>query len=489
MKPARSILFLIGAALVAGTALAQGPDQWPQFRGLHSGAIPDNPALPDTWSEVENVAWKTAIPGLGWSSPIVWNDLIFVTAVISTDPMPVPGLDIFEEGQTPSYRGGGTKTRLAGEYRWVLYAVDFNSGKVKWERELFKGTPREKRHAKNSYASETPVTDGKHVYVFHSSAGRLFAVDFNGKLAWSKEVAAATVRTDVVTKAIAMNEVDAARAAAGGWDREHTAMFTDMGAGASPTLHKDRIIVTADHEARVWMMTALSTADGRELWRVEEPKLQASYGWSTPFIWENAQRTEIIAAGDLRVRSFDLNGKLLWHLKGLSPNTMPTPVSADGMLYVTSGFASTPLRPIFAIRPGAAGDISLKDGETSNQYIAWYQRQGASYIPSALVYRDTMYNLYSRGFLTAHDAKTGSSVYGRQRVDREVSSFSASPWAYNGKIFASSEDGITYVIEAGKNYQLVRKNIIDGMILATPAVVRDSVILRTSTALYRIKKK
>ncbi len=141
---------------------------------------------------------------------------------------------------------------------------------------------------------------------------------------------------------------------------------------------------------------------------------------------------------------------------------------------------------MYAIRPGASGDISLKEGETHNQFVVWSQQTAATYMPSALVYRDLLYSVYSQGFLTCHDAKTGEQRYGRKRIDPAASGFTASPWAYNGKIFAASEDGDTFVIEAGPEYRLVGKNSLGEMIIATPAIVRNSLIVRTVGRLYRI---
>jgi hypothetical protein len=211
------------------------------------------------------------------------------------------------------------------------------------------------------------------------------------------------------------------------------------------------------------------------------------YGWSTPFVWENGLRTEIITVSDNHVRSYDPDGTLLWELEGLSHSTTPTPFAAHGLLYVSSGFPGG-FRPAYAIRPGARGDISLKDGETSNQYVVWSQRQLATYLPSALVYGDYLYNLYSQGFFQSNEAKTGKPVYGRQRIAVDASTFTASPWAYNGKIFALSEDGDTYVIQAGPEFKVLRKNSLGEMALATPAIVRGSVIIRTVSSLWRIAK-
>ena len=197
--PRHVLISSIVAAVCLHAAAVSASDNWPRFRGLNAGAIPDNAALPERWSATENVAWKVDVPGLGWSSPIVWDDYVFVTAVLSNDARPVPGQDIFEEGKSPSYRGG-MQNEPSGLYTWVLYAIDFKTGTIRWQRELHKGTPLFKRHPKNTHASETPVTDGKRVYVFHASAG-LFAVDFTGKIVWSRQVAPPTALEGMATKA------------------------------------------------------------------------------------------------------------------------------------------------------------------------------------------------------------------------------------------------------------------------------------------------
>jgi hypothetical protein len=208
--------------------------------------------------------------------------------------------------------------------------------------------------------------------------------------------------------------------------------------------------------------------------------------WSSPFVWENEVRTEIVTTGMGKVRSYDLNGKLLWELSGMTANTVPTPFAQHGMVYINSGYPGAPVRPVYAIRPGASGDISLGPGATSNQYIAWYQPLLGTYQTTSLVYGDYYYTLLDRGFLLCHDARTGAQIYGRQRISAESSGFSASPWAYNGKIFLLSEDGDTFVVQAGPEFKLLGKNSLNEMSLATPAVAQRSVIVRTQSKLYRI---
>ena len=201
-------------------------------------------------------------------------------------------------------------------------------------------------------------------------------------------------------------------------------------------------------------------------------------------VWEHERGTEIVTIGTKAVRSYDANGKELWQLTGMSTITAPTPFVKNGLLYMSSGMPGDGRRPTFAIRPGASGDISLQEGETSNEHIAWFQPLTGSYTTSALAYGDYYYTLLDRGFLTCHDAKTGKQIYGRQRLT--AGGFTSSPWAYNGKIFALSEEGDTYVIQAGPEFKVLGKNSLDEMALSTPAVARGSLFIRTLSKLYRI---
>lgn len=433
--------------LLCTTNLYANNNQWAQFRGTGStGVAADDPRLPDKWSQTENVVWKTDIPGVGWSSPVVWNDTIFLTSVISAGQEETPKKGL--------YFGGERKASKA-EHRWVVYAVDFNTGKIRWEREVHKAVPSpvQTRHLKNSYASETPVTDGERVYAYFGNVG-LFVFDMKGKLLWSKNLGAYKTRYD--------------------W-----------GTAASPVVHRDRLYLVNDNDEKSFIV-AFDKKTGKEVWRVER---QEASNWATPYVWENEQRTEIITPGTGRVRSYDLNGKLLWEFSGMSSITIPTPFSKFGLLYIASGYVGDQHRPVYAIKPGATGDISLKKGETSNQFISWYQPQAGPYNPSPIIYGDIYYTLKDRGFFTAHDARTGKEIYGNQRIDPTTTAFTASPWAYNGKIFLLSEDGDTYVVQPGNEFKVIGKNSLDEFCMATPAIARGSLIIRTASKLYRISKK
>jgi outer membrane protein assembly factor BamB len=433
----KTAIFLFSAAmLLAG-------DNWPQFRGPGSTGVVDDPALPDKWSKTENVLWTADVPGTGWSSPIVWGGKIFVTSVVSTGAPEAPKKGLYM---------GGERKPPSDEHRYVVYAYDFKTGKLLWEHEAHRGVPGA-RHLKNTYASETPVTDGERVYARFGNVG-LFCYDMNGKLLWSHPTAAAATRY--------------------GW-----------GTAASPVLHQNRIYLVDDNDSHSYL-EALDKKTGASVWKVDR---EEGSNWATPYIWEHDGKTEIVTPGTKRVRSYDLDGKLLWEFGGMSSIVIPTPFAAHGLLYVTSGYVGDQIKPVFAIKPGAKGDLTLAKGETSNAGIAWYLSKEGPYNPSPIVYGDYYYTLLDFGFFTCHDARTGKEVYGKQRMSPESGAFTASPWASNGKIFLMSEDGDTFVIAAGPEYKLLGKNSLDEMTMATPAIAQGSLVIRTASKLYRIGKK
>ncbi len=446
--------------------LAGGPhataQQWPQFRGVNAGTVSDDPSLPDTWSEIENVAWKIDIPGLSWSSPIVWDDHIFVTTAVSAaddEVQPIPGL------YDPGEHNGSVPA--SGEHRWLVYDIDFETGAVRWVTELHRAVPTESRHLKNSYASETPVTDGERLFVYFGAIGLVVALDFDGEELWRHDVG----------------------------------MFNtllDMSTASSPALHDNRLYVLNDNTTQSFL-SALDTTSGDEVWRVERE--EPGNTWATPLVWENTLRTEIVTAASGRVRSYDLEGSLLWELSGMSSLTTPSPFTSHGLVYISSGYPGGALRPVYAIQPGAAGDISVYEQVASglqegfpgtrtysqDSHVVWSYPLLGTYNTTALVYDDIYYTLLDRGFLLAHDAATGEEVYGRRRLEIG-NGFTASPWAYNGKVFLLSEDGDTFVVKAGPEFEILHKNSLNEMSLATPAVARGSVILRTQSKLYRIAR-
>jgi len=445
----RAAIATVGLVLAVTPAAAT--DQWPSFRGPNAGVVADDASLPDTWNETENVVWKVDVPGLAWSSPVVWDDHIILTSAISAGQEALPEKGLYDPGDQHG------KTRSTSVNRWIVYDIDFQTGKIRWSRELAQRVPPVGRHVKNSFASETPVIDGERIYVYFGAIGLIAALDLTGKTIWTQQVPA------------------------------HETYF-DMGTAASPVVYKDRVYVVHDNLSDSFM-AAFDTRTGAQIWKIKRDEDKTAATWSTPYVWENDRRTELIVSASGKVRSYGLDGRLLWELSGMTFLTAPSPFARNGLLYFSSGYPGASPRPVYAVRPGATGDISLRPDTTSNDYVAWYQPTLGTYQTSALVYGDYYYTLLDRGFLLCHDARTGKEIYGRQRISREAGGFTASPWAYNGKIFLLSEDGDTFVVQAGPEFKLLGKNSLNEMSLATPAVAKGSLILRTQSKLYRIARR
>lgn len=433
--------FCLSLVVACGSLVFAAGANWPQFRGVNGGVVADDPKLPETWDTTKNVAWQTSISGTGWGSPIVWGDHVFVTSVITAAdaPMKARVFDAKEVGAVPTTA-----------HRWTVFDVDAKTGKIRWQTQVASAVPTLQKHMKNSYASETPVTDGERIYVWLGNVG-LYALDFKGKVVWSKPAEVHKMRS--------------------GW-----------GYAASPVIYKGRLYVVNDNEEQS-SLAAYDGKTGKELWRVARDEKS---NWSTPYIWENAQRTEIVTVGSKRVRSYDLDGRVLWDLSGLTTLQIPTPFAANGLLFINSGFRVEQFKPVYAIRPGASGDITLPKGETSSTFVAWSNPTLGSYNPSSIVYQGIHYTLYDTSLLAANDARTGEEVYAKLRVSSDSTGFTASPWAYNGKIFLLSEDGDTFVIQAGREFKILGRNSLNEMTLASPAIADSSLFIRTATRLYRI---
>lgn len=435
---------ITGFGICSLLMVAAAQDNWPQFRGTNASGVSHEAGLPVAWGNSQNVRWKVPIPGVAWSSPVVWGNHIYVTSAISETPQEVPKKGLYFGGDRPSPR--------ATSYRWELICVDTTTGAIQWRSTARQGMPSSAIHIKNSYASETPVTDGDHVYAYFGAAG-LYCFDRDGKLEWNRDLGSFKTRL--------------------GW-----------GSASSPVLDGDRLFVLNDNEEQSFLV-ALDKRSGKELWRVSRDEKSS---WSTPFVWHNRQRTELVTCATNRVRSYDpATGKLLWELAGMSVICSPTPVANEEMLYVSSGYVLDQKRPLFAIRAGASGDISLRDDETSNGSVAWCQKLAGPYIPSPLLFDGRIYVLYDRGFFECFDAQTGQPVYDKQRIDANAGAFTSSPWAYDGKIFCLSEDGDAYVIQAGPEFKILAKNSLDEMCMATPAIAGGHLFVRGMEHLYCIE--
>ena len=314
--------------------------------------------------------------------------------------------------------------------------------------EAHTGEPEIPRHPKSTYASETPTTDGERLYVLFGDVG-LYCYDLAGNPLWSHKI-------------------------------EAQKTMNDYGAAASPVVHDGQVIMLYDNQEQSYL-ASFDAQTGEPRWRTDRDEEST---WAAPFIWQNDLRTEIITCGKNKNRAYDLSGGLLWEFDGRMSNlVIPSPFAAHGMLYIASGYFADSHRPVFAIKPGASGDITEWEDPTASPYIEWYQPLAAPYNPSPIVYGDYFYTLYDRGFLTCHDARTGQPVYGKKRFSPGAT-FTASPWAYNGKLFQLSDDGDTYVIQAGPEYKLLATNRLEELSLSTPAIAGDNLLIRTASKLY-----
>ena len=338
------------------------------------------------------------------------------------------------------------------KHTWKVYAIDKTTGTILWERVAFDGMPKVKRHPKSTHADSTPVTDGKYLIVNFGSAG-LYAYDLNGKLKWKQD----------------LGVLDA------GWfyDADYQWEY-----GSSPVIYKNMVIVQADLQKNSFI-AAYDIKTGKELWKTPREELPS---WGSPTVYEGKLRAELITSGPKAIRGYDpATGKELWRLGPMSEITTPTPFVAHDLIFVTSGYA--PIQPIYAIRPGATGDISLKDGKESNEFIAWSKQRGGPYMPTPIVYGDLLYTCSNQGVLAAYNAKTGERVY-QERLGGTGGAFTASPVASDGKIYLSSEDGDVFVVKAGPKYELLAKNPVGEVMMATPAISDGLVIVRTVSHLF-----
>jgi outer membrane protein assembly factor BamB len=265
-------------------------------------------------------------------------------------------------------------------------------------------------------------------------------------------------------------------------------IYLDFGTASSPVLNGNQLLILNDNEKQPFL-AAFDKQTGQQIWRTErdvqsEDKPPRRSGWATPYVWKNKLRTEIVTVGPGVAVSYDTSGKELWRLRGMTAVPAPSPFAVDELLYIDAGQT----RSLFAIKPGASGDISLGKTEKSNGYVVWSEARAGTYIPTPVAYDGAIYVLYDKGILARFDAKTGEMTY-KSRIQLDAGAFTSSPWAYNGKLYCLSEEGNTYVIAAGKTFELLHVNPLEEMALATPAIVGDRLLLRTETKLYSIREK
>ena len=414
------------------------PAPWPSFRGPNASGVADRQGAITEWdaSTGKNIRWKTPIPGFATASPVVWGDTVFVVTAISSK-----GDTTFRTG----LYGDVKPVDDLSEHTWKIYALDRTSGKIRWEQTAFTGLPKVKRHTKSTQANSTPATDGRHVVAVFGSIGLLAAWDVSGKPLWTQDIGV----------------VDS------GWFFDPTYQW---GHSSSPIIHDGKVILQVDAQKNSYI-AAYDVRTGKQVWKTNREEIST---WGTPTVFTAGGKTQIVTNGTT-VRAYDpATGKQTWSLGPNSEITVGTPVVGDGLVYVTGGYP--PVRPIYAVKPTASGDITLPKDQTSSEAVAWSNTAG-TYIPTPLYYDGILYTCNNDGILTAYDAKTGTRHY-RARVGGG-GSFAASPIAADGKLYFANEDGDVIVVRAGTKYEEIAKNPMGEVIMSTPAISGGTIIIRT----------
>ena len=434
------------AAVADPEAPRTAPINWPSFRGANAAGVGDGQGVVADWDVTtgRNIKWKTAIPGLGTASPIVWGNRVFVVSAASDEDTS------FRTGLT----GDVKPIETLPVHTYALHALDLETGRRLWQREVFVGAPITKRHFKSSQANATPATNGQYIVAVFGSIGVMACYDMNGTPVWKKDIGA----------------LDS------GWFLDPSYQW---GHSSSPIIYQSSVIVQAD-QSRGSFIAAFDLATGRELWRT--PRTDEVSTWATPTVIAGPKGDELVTNGT-KVRGYDpASGALLWTLAPNSEIAIGTPVVHRDLAIVTAGYP--PVRPVYAVRAGARGDISLPEGKTASDAIAWSHDRDGTYISSPIVYRDQLYTLNNNGILTAYDANTGERIY-RARVGGG-GAFTASPVAADGKLFVASEDGDVFVVQAGREYVELGKYPMNEVLMASPAISNGVLILRTLNHLWGI---
>lgn len=432
------------------TATVSTPLPWPGFRGNAASGVADGQHPPVNWNakENQNLAWKTEIPGLGLSCPTVWGDRVFVTTAIGDSKK-----SALKSGQY----GDVEPVEDDSKHTFKLFCIDAGSGKIRWERIAIERVPAVKRHPKSSHANPTPATDGEFVIASFASEG-VFAYDVNGKLLWKKD----------------LGKLDS------GWFYDPAYQW---GFASSPILFGDLVILQVDIQKGSYI-AAFDKRTGKEVWKTNRDEIPS---WGSPSVLRVGDRDELVTNATKFARAYDpRTGTEFWRIGKNSEITVPTPFVAAGLVFIASGY--TPIRPIYAIKPNAKGDISLKAGQKTSDAVAWSEITTGPYMPTPVGYGDMLYVCANNGTVGCYDAKSGKLHY-RKRLPGATSGCTASPVAADGRVYFTTEDGDTLVVKTGKEYQLLARNAIGETCLASPAISNGTFFLRGQRHLFALRSQ
>ncbi len=421
--------------------------QWPGFRGPWGRGYLDGSVTPEKWcidSNI-NIKWKTAIPGLAHSCPVIWNDYLILTSAVNLKT---------EESLKVGLYGDIDEADDSQEHEFRVYCLDKNTGKIIWERVAHKGIPKSKRHTKSSQANCTPATDGHYIVALFGSEG-LYCYDFQGNLVWSKDMGILN-------------------------PGPYTETAVEWGYASSPVIYNGTIIVQCDIPAGPFI-AAMDLTTGNERWRTSRGDEVST--WCTPAVFTHNGKTMVIANGFRHICGYDFEtGKEIWTMSGGGDAPAPTPVFANGYIYLNSAHGKS--SPIFVVNPDAIGDITLAPDSTRNKYILWSVKRGGAYMQTPLVYKGYLYNLQVNGMFTCFDALTGEVKYKESLKE----AFSASGIAADGKLYFSSEEGNIYVVKVGPEFKLIAKNSMKDVCMATPAISGNAIFFRTQHFLIAVEQ-
>lgn len=439
------------SVLTASADDAIGKRNWPQFRGPQARGVCESCKTPTTWNVEtgENIAWKTPLPGLGLSSPIVWGDHIFVTTAVKPE-------DAASKLKVGLY-GDIQPINEPVEHSYRVICLDKKSGRILWDREATRGVPKIKRHPKASHANSTPVTDGRHVVAMFGAEG-MYCFDLNGELKWKKD----------------FGPIDS------GFFMVKSAQW---GFGSSPVIYEGRLLLQCDVQEGSFL-AAYDINDGREIWKTPRAEVPT---WSSPTVLVGKDRTQVICNGWKHIGGYDFaDGREIWKMTGGGDIPVPTPILGGGLIFITSAHGA--MAPIYAIRPGATGDITPRSQEEKGDHIAWWKERRGNYMQTPLCYGDLLYFCMDNGMLSVYGLEKGEQIY-RERIGEGNTGFTASVVAADEKLYVTAEVGDVFVVRTGVEYELIAKNTFGESIMATPAISDDMLLFRTEKQLVAVRVK
>ncbi|HVV74070.1 MAG TPA: PQQ-binding-like beta-propeller repeat protein [Verrucomicrobiae bacterium] len=440
----------LGVVLLSWASGVEADEKnWPQFRGPHASGVTDGTSTPVSWNVEtgENIRWRTEIPGLGHSSPIIWNDRVYVSTAVT------PGKSELKVGLYGDIEPLEEKEKI----QWRLMALEKKNGKVVWNTLGYEGVPRTKRHPKSTHCNSTPCTDGNSIVAIFGSEG-LFCFDMEGKLAWRKDLGPMDSGFYLVPSA-------------------------EWGFGSSPVIHGGKVIVLCDVLTNSFL-AAFDLKDGTEIWRTPRHDVPT---WGTPAIIEADGRTQIVVNGWHHIGGYEFDtGRERWRLDGGGDIPVPTPIFGNSLIYLTSAHGNS--RPMRAIRPSAVGDITPKEVGSTNNAIAWAHARQGDYMQTPILVGDYLFGCLDSGVLTCFESHTGEIQFS-ERLGDGGQGFTASPVSCGGKLYFPSEVGKVYVVAATPKLSVLATNRLEETCMASPAISDGALFFRTREHLVAIGGK